>query len=93
MLWAMIDGVVCCYLSLNAVYYLVESTLLMTLDVVLGAVIFIGNRYGTSWTLLMNDFLTKCNSWSPLGAAPTVPGIFLVVNSLLYVVQTCPKTQ
>ena len=55
----MIDGVVCRYLSLNAVHYLVESTLLMTLDVVLGAVVFIGNRYGTSWTLLMNDFLTK----------------------------------
>lgn len=93
MLWAMIDGVVCRCLSLNAVYYLVESTLLMTLNVVLGAVIFIGDRYGTIWTLLMNDFLTKCNSWSLLGAGPTVSGIFLVVNSLLYVVRTCPQTQ
>jgi hypothetical protein len=44
-IWALIDGVVCHYFVLNAVYYLVESTLLMTLNVVLGAMIFIGNRF------------------------------------------------
>ncbi|GAB7334443.1 hypothetical protein MBLNU13_g06446t1 [Cladosporium sp. NU13] len=38
----------------------------MTLNVALGAMMFIGN------------------SWSPLGAAPIIPGIFLVVTSLFY---------
>lgn len=84
---------ICHYSVLNAVYYLVESMLLMTLNVVLGALNFIGNRYGMCLTLLMNDCLTKYNSCSPLGAAPIIPGIFLVIISFLYVVQTCLQTR
>ena len=49
-IWALIDAAVCHYFVLNAVYYLVESTLLMTLNVVLGTMIFIVNRYVARWT-------------------------------------------
>ena len=58
-----------------------------------GAMIFMRSRYGMFWTPLMIALLTTYNSWSPLSAAPIIPGRFLVVNSLLYVVQTRPQAQ
>ena len=54
-----------------------------------GAMIFIRSRYGMFWT----PHMTTYNSWSPLSAAPIIPGRFLVVDSLLYVVQTRPQAQ
>lgn len=58
-----------------------------------GAMTLIHSWYEMCWTPLMIGFLTTYNSWSPLGAAPIIPGIFLVVISLLYVVQTRPQVQ
>lgn len=47
-IWTLVDVAVCHYSVLNPVYYLVESTILMVINAVMGSMSITFYRYGLS---------------------------------------------
>jgi hypothetical protein len=81
LLWTLIDVALCRYSVLHPIYYLVESTLLMCLNVGFGVISVMFSRCATAVLNISQHALTTYNSWD--SGASWVPGMFIIIAGVL----------
>jgi hypothetical protein len=81
LLWTLIDVALCRYSVLHPIYYLVESTLLMCINVAFGIMSVMFYRCVTTILDVLQHALMTYISWDT--GASWVPGIFIIIAGVL----------
>jgi hypothetical protein len=80
LLWTLIDVALCRYSVLHPIYYLVESTILMCINVAFGVLSVMFYRCVTTILDILQQTLMNI-SWDT--GASWVPGIFIIIAGVL----------
>jgi hypothetical protein len=81
LLWTLIDVALCRYSVLHPIYYLVESTILMCINVAFGVLSVMFYRCATTVLATLQQTLMMYVSWDT--GASWVPGIFIIIAGVL----------
>ena len=81
LLWTLVDVVLCRFSVLHPIYYLVESTILMGLNIALGIMSVMFYRYLNAIFTISDQILISHNSWDYDGS--WVPGLFILFSGVV----------
>lgn len=81
LLWTLIDIVLCRFSVLHPIYYLVEPTILMSLNIVFGILSVMFYRYFIAAFTVPDHKLILHKSWDSSGS--WVPGLFILFSGVV----------
>jgi hypothetical protein len=82
LLWTLIDIAVCHFSVLHPIYYLVESTILVGLNVAMGIISVMIYRYLTSSSCHLQSLRTLMYHYSYDSDGSWIPGIFIFLTAI-----------